>query len=125
MKPFFRALGMGVGLFILGASFLLTPAHADKKEAGWYGKKKVTICHKPGKNAEKDLSVPISALKGHLKHGDYEGKCDSDGKKKVTICHKLGTKAEKDLSVSASALKGHIKHGDYEGKCNIDVENDE
>jgi hypothetical protein len=35
----------------------------------------VTICHKPGTPAEKTLTVPKSALGGHLGHGDYEGPC--------------------------------------------------
>ena len=37
--------------------------------------KKVTICHKPGTPAEKTMSVPEPAVKGHLGHGDYKGPC--------------------------------------------------
>jgi hypothetical protein len=35
----------------------------------------VTICHKPGTPAEKTMTIPQSALPGHLAHGDYEGEC--------------------------------------------------
>jgi hypothetical protein len=44
------------------------------------GKKleKVKICHKPGTPAEKTLEVPVSALKGHMGHGDSLGECDDD-----------------------------------------------
>jgi len=38
---------------------------------------KVTICHKPGTPAEKTLSVPPSAVPGHLGHGDTLGPCVS------------------------------------------------
>ena len=35
----------------------------------------ITICHKPGTTAEKTMTIPMSALKGHLGHGDYTGAC--------------------------------------------------
>jgi hypothetical protein len=37
---------------------------------------KVTICHKPGTPAEKTMSLPESALSGHIGHGDYLGPCE-------------------------------------------------
>ena len=37
---------------------------------------KVLVCHKPGTPAEKTLTLPTSALKGHLGHGDTEGACE-------------------------------------------------
>ena len=36
----------------------------------------VTICHKPGTPAEKTLTIPESALEGHLGHGDFIGSCE-------------------------------------------------
>ena len=35
----------------------------------------VTICHKPGTAAEKTMEIPLSALPGHLDHGDTYGPC--------------------------------------------------
>lgn len=35
----------------------------------------VPLCHKPGTPAEKILNVPISAVRGHLMHGDSLGIC--------------------------------------------------
>ena len=36
----------------------------------------VTICHKPGKKGGgKTMTIPASALGGHLGHGDYQGAC--------------------------------------------------
>jgi hypothetical protein len=35
----------------------------------------VTICHKPGTPAEQTKTLPISALTGHLGHGDTMGAC--------------------------------------------------
>jgi hypothetical protein len=35
----------------------------------------VTICHQPGTPAEQTQTIPISALEGHLGHGDTEGPC--------------------------------------------------
>lgn len=40
------------------------------------GNGRVAICHKPGTPAEKTMTVPQSALKGHLGHGDTVGPCD-------------------------------------------------
>ena len=40
-----------------------------------YGDERVTICHKPGTPAEKTLTIPLSALDGHLGHGDTVGPC--------------------------------------------------
>jgi len=37
---------------------------------------RITICHKPGTPAEKTMEIPVNALKGHLKHGDYVGACN-------------------------------------------------
>jgi hypothetical protein len=36
------------------------------------------ICHKPGTPAEKTKTVPESAVKAHLGHGDTLGPCDGD-----------------------------------------------
>lgn len=36
---------------------------------------KVSICHKPGTPAEKTLWLPLPAIPGHLRHGDYTGPC--------------------------------------------------
>lgn len=35
----------------------------------------VTICHMPGTPAEQTLEIPVSALRGHLNHGDTLGAC--------------------------------------------------
>jgi type II secretory pathway pseudopilin PulG len=54
-------------------------AFAVKKD-GWIEKlddDQVTICHDPGKPSEKTLTVPKSALSGHLGHGDTLGTCAS------------------------------------------------
>jgi hypothetical protein len=50
--------------------------HKVKKASGKKGK--VTICHKPGKPAEKTLSVGAPAVRAHLRHGDTEGPCTID-----------------------------------------------
>jgi hypothetical protein len=59
--------------------------HKVKKASGKQGK--VTICHKPGKPAEKTLRVGAPAVRAHLRrHGDLLGACpefdqiiDADG----------------------------------------------
>jgi len=58
-----------------------SPAPGHDEEVGPKGKgkgkghDKMTICHKPGTKAEKTMSVPESAVKGHLAHGDHLGAC--------------------------------------------------
>lgn len=39
---------------------------------------KTIICHKPGSNAQKTMSVASASLGGHLGHGDYPGVCAGD-----------------------------------------------
>jgi hypothetical protein len=39
------------------------------------GSNPVTICHKPGTNAQQTLTVDDNALNGHLGHGDTVGEC--------------------------------------------------
>ncbi|MEE8114881.1 MAG: hypothetical protein V3T23_11080 [Nitrososphaerales archaeon] len=34
---------------------------------------KETICHKPGTEAQKSLTLPYQAAEKHMVHGDYEG----------------------------------------------------
>jgi hypothetical protein len=72
----------------LGAALLAAPASGKqhkavsgkqqkvKKTSGKKGK--VTICHKPGKPAEKTLRVGAPAVRAHLRHGDTEGPCTID-----------------------------------------------
>lgn len=39
---------------------------------------KVSICHQPGTPAEKTLTLPVPAAKGHVQsHGDFYGTCDA------------------------------------------------
>jgi hypothetical protein len=101
----------------------------------------VTICHKPGTPAEQTLVLPVSALAGHLQHGDTEGPCLTQSPiqtstvpitltvmpttptlplsptAKISICHKPGTPAEKLLMLPASAIPAHLGHGDLLGPC--------
>src|SRR5918997_511586 len=57
-------------LFIATALSSLVPARFAAATT-----EKVTICHKPGTPAEKTMDVPVSALRGHLGHGDTLGEC--------------------------------------------------
>jgi hypothetical protein len=54
----------------------------EKKEDASKAEEQVTICHQPpGKPSErKTLTVPQSAVKAHLAHGDVTGECKSDKK---------------------------------------------
>jgi len=36
-----------------------------------------TVCHKPGTRGQRTMSIPASALNGHLGHGDTMGACSS------------------------------------------------
>jgi hypothetical protein len=97
----------------------------------------VTLCHKPGTPAEQTMTLPASAVDGHLGHGDILGPCPeatspapppgptappppspgNGGNNMVTICHKPGTPAEQTMTVPESALAGHLGHGDTMGAC--------
>lgn len=107
----------------------------------------VTICHKPGTPAQQTMTLPASAVPGHLGHGDTEGPCpdstpeppqpqptatpappsppgggnngggNGGGNGLVTMCHKPGTPAEQTIQVPQSAVAAHLNHGDTMGPC--------
>ncbi|AXA33443.1 prepilin-type N-terminal cleavage/methylation domain-containing protein [Francisella adeliensis] len=93
------------------------------------GSSEVTICHKPGTPAEKTMTLPASALNGHLGHGDSIGACSETEAEveasTVVLCHKPGTPAEKTKTLPAAAVKGHLGHGDYLGACGEGVSDDD
>lgn len=63
-----------LGAVLVRVAFLPTEAVAREGDPA-----QVTICHQPGTPAEQTQTIPISALEGHLGHGDTEGACDGDG----------------------------------------------
>ena len=80
-----------------------TPAATDQYP------KKVTICHRTGKNLKKSkyrtIRISRRALKAHLRHGDGIGPCP---RAVFTICHK--TKAGKKRTMKVRGWKAHRKH---------------
>ena len=107
-----------------------TPKPKDTPEPVDPATGKEVICHKPGTPAQKTLSVPESALSGHLGHGDTLGPClelapppaitppaVTTATVRITICHKPGTPAQKTLVLPESAIPGHLGHGDTLGLC--------
>ncbi len=77
---------------------------------------RVTVCHKPGTNAEQTKDLPHAALHGHTGHGDVIGACGLGGGDdgKLVICHKddLAT-----LTIPYAAWAAHAAHGDAPGTC--------
>jgi hypothetical protein len=107
-----------------------TPKPKDTPEPVDTASEKVVICHKPGTPAQDTLSVPESALSGHLGHGDTLGPCVElapppeivpttapTATVRITICHKPDTPAQKTLVLPESAIPGHLGHGDTLGPC--------
>lgn len=58
------------GTRLVISNFVGMPSHLPGEHM-----KNVTICHKPNKPAQHTMSLPMSALKGHLGHGDNIGAC--------------------------------------------------
>lgn len=63
---------------LLASIFSINPAFAA-------GQEMVEICHKPGTASESTMTVAAPSLKGHLKHGDYEGACRGPASTGCTI----------------------------------------
>jgi len=61
-----------IGLLVVTLILSYTPALAkDPSGPPLY----VTICHKPGTEAQKSLTLPYQAAEKHIVHGDYESPC--------------------------------------------------
>lgn len=61
---------IGGALLILATSLAISVALAAGAQP-----EQVTICHQPGTPAQQTMSVPSTALGGHLGHGDHQGSC--------------------------------------------------
>lgn len=59
-----------------GSEVLIPFKLEDCDDDGQDNDGRVTLCHKPGTEAEQTLSVAPSAVPGHLGHGDRLGNCD-------------------------------------------------
>lgn len=83
--PLIVAMVALAGLLCVIATVVVTYADGDNRECesdrsdcsahDGNGKPKIEICHKPGTPAEHTLRVPQPAVRAHLAHGDYYGKC--------------------------------------------------
>jgi hypothetical protein len=95
-------------------------------------KKKLPICHVPPGNPGNahTIWVGAAAIRAHLAHGDYFGRCKKDDddkngknggkkKKKLPICHvPPGNPGNAHtIWVGAAAIRAHLAHGDYFGHC--------
>lgn len=66
--------GALAGLFALVGGVSPTNANDDDDDRGGGDKPRTfTICHQPGTSAQKTMTVPESAVLGHLRHGDRIG----------------------------------------------------
>ncbi|SKB44783.1 putative metal-binding motif-containing protein [Daejeonella lutea] len=78
---------------------------------------KVTICHSTGNGAFQTVSVPQSALKAHLNHGDYILDADGDGYTAVGACE--GTKNDcNDNDASISPAASEVCGDGIDNNCN-------
>jgi hypothetical protein len=126
-------IGAGLG-FLLGWLFFARPVEA-KGEPTPPPLPKVTICHKPGTPAEKTKRVPITAVPGHLGHGDYLGPCrkptptPTPEPEQYPVCHceyqetlvkdDNGELSCETLWGSEQFVKRHLNahKKDYKGEC--------
>ena len=60
----------------------------------------VSICHKPGTPAEKTLTLPPSAIGGHMGHGDTEGACGGTATATPTETEPTPTPTESELTAT-------------------------
>jgi hypothetical protein len=96
-----------IALGAVGAS--LAPAGTSTPAVEKAYPKRVTVCHRSGRNLKRSkyrtIRIPPRALRGHLRHGDAIGTC---ARGRFTICHK--TKAGKKRTMKVRGWKAHRKH---------------
>lgn len=101
----------------LGAS--LAPAGTSTPAAENAYPKRVTVCHRSGRNLKRSkyrtIRIPPRALRGHLRHGDGRGACS---RAVFTICHKTKAGKRRTTRVRGSkSHKRHMRHGDKIRAC--------
>jgi hypothetical protein len=81
--------------------------------------RRITICHRSGRNLKRSryrtIRIPPRALRGHLRHGDGRGPCS---RAVFTICHKTKAGKRRTIRVRGSkAHRRHMRHGDKIRAC--------
>jgi hypothetical protein len=107
---------VGAGFSPVGAS---TPAAQDQYP------RRVTICHRSGRNLKRSryrtIRVTRRAVRAHVRrHGDGIGPCS---RARFTICHKVRNKRGKVVRQRTRVVRGakahrrHMRHGDKIRAC--------
>jgi uncharacterized surface protein with fasciclin (FAS1) repeats len=76
-------MASALALVLMVSAGALAQAQTSDRGWGWGGSSYrdsgcVTVCHKPGTPAEKDLCLPMPAVRAHLRHGDVQGSCEGE-----------------------------------------------
>lgn len=105
----FAAVGGGV-----------SPVAASTPSAEQQYQRRITICHRSGRNLRRSkyrtIRVARRALRGHVRHGDGIGACP---RARFTICHKVKkANTRRTLRVRGWKLhRKHMRHGDKIRAC--------
>jgi hypothetical protein len=115
------------GIAIAGAGVAPASTSAPERASAPEGKnaypRRITICHRSGRNLRRSryrtIRIPPRALRGHLRHGDGRGACSRAA---FTICHKVRKRGkvvgQRTLRVRGwKAHRRHMRHGDRIRAC--------
>jgi hypothetical protein len=100
-----------------------TPDRASSPAAQDQYRRRITICHRSGRNLRRSryrtIRIARRSLRGHLRHGDGIGRCS---RARFTICHKVRKRGKvvgrRTLRVRGSrAHRRHMRHGDRIRAC--------
>lgn len=108
---------------IAGAGVAPASTSAPERASAPEGKnaypRRITICHRSGRNLRRSryrtIRIPPRALRGHLRHGDGRGPCS---RAVFTICHKSKAGKRRTIKVRGwKAHRRHMRHGDRIRAC--------
>jgi hypothetical protein len=121
------AASLLAGLAVLGAGVTpastSTPDRASSPAAEEQYRRRITICHRSGRNLRRSryrtIRIAPRALRGHVRHGDGIGACP---RARFTICHKVRKRGKvvRQRTVRVRGWKAHrrhMRHGDKIRAC--------
>ena len=87
---------------LLGVLLINILSMVDSRLTGTVSQESIVICHVPP-DPDETMTILANALKGHLKHGDYEGPCQTSSSSAGSNVSSIDSSSSADFSATSSS----------------------